>query len=89
MENDLRNKIDRILLNQISIQQDIDILKREILGNDKFGNTGYKHRIEYIESQLKKIEHLLNKRIWIERGILIAFGAVWTFLVKFWDKIFK
>ena len=95
-ENELQNKIDNILSNQITMQQDINILKREILGNDTFGNDGYKHRIEHIENEqglvsdrLKKIEELLYKRIWVERGVLIAFGGVWTVILKLWDKIFN
>ena len=96
MENELNKKIDDILSNQVAMQHDMNILKREILGNDEFGNYGYKHRIEHIEKEqglvyerLKKIEELLNKKIWIERGILIAFGGVWTVVLKLWDKIFN
>jgi hypothetical protein len=61
----------------------VDEVHTALLG-DKFGNKGYMQRLEDIESHVEDSK----KRVWTERGILLALSAFWVLIVKFWDKIF-
>lgn len=93
MDKKLENSINEILSNQIatrkdidSMRQDIDSIKRELLGNEHYGNNGFKHRIENVELKIEKVERLTFKRIWFERGIIAVVSSVWLIL---WNKFSK
>jgi hypothetical protein len=61
----------------------VDEVHTALLG-DKFGNKGYMQRLEDVETHVEDSK----KRVWTERGILLALSAIWVLIVKFWDKIF-
>lgn len=66
-----------------SLKEKVDEVHTALLG-DKFGNKGYMQRLEEVETHVEDSK----KRIWTERGLLLALSAIWVIVVKFWDKIF-
>lgn len=65
------------------IESDVKEIKAALLG-DGFGNRGYMQRLEDVEKHVEETK----KRVWVERGIMVAMAFFWGLLIKFWDKIF-
>jgi len=85
----IESKLNEILINQLAMRNDINNIKRELMGNEEYGNYGYKDRLEIVENKVRNVENITNKRMWTERGIYVGFTAVWTIILKFWDKLFS
>ena len=66
------------------IESDVKEIKTALLG-DGFGNKGYMQRLEIVEQHVEET----RKRVWIERGIMVALAFVWGIAIKMWDKIFQ
>jgi hypothetical protein len=69
-------------LNEMDI--DLKLLRQTVIGNKEYGQKGL---VEQVNDHRKYIEDDKSLKAKFVGGSLVV-GALWTLLLKFWDKIF-
>lgn len=67
------------------IDVDLKLLRQTVIGNKEYGQKGL---VEQVNDHRKYIEDDKSLKAKFVGGSFVV-GALWTLLLKFWDKIFN
>lgn len=69
----------------MEIDIDLKLLRQTVIGSEEYGQKGLVEKVNDNAKYIEKDQNLKSKFI----GGSVVVGAVWTLLLKFWDKIFN
>lgn len=78
------NDMDWIKEKLTEMDLDLKLLKQTVIGNKVYGQKGL---VEQVNEHRKYIENDTNLKAKLIGGSIVV-GAIWTAILKFWDKIF-
>jgi len=71
-------------IQQKTTEDTLILLNNSVIGNKSYGQKGMVNRLEDVEEYIVADKGFKSKAI----GVGLALGVAWTFVLKFWDKIF-
>lgn len=66
------------------IDLDLKLLNQTVIGNKTYGQKGLVEQVNEHREYIEKDKKMKAKFV----GGSIVLGAIWTAVIKFWDKIF-
>ena len=80
MLQNLKEVLKEMMDQLSSIQNDVKEIKEALLGTP-FNPVGIIKRLEVVEVKVEKVISKTNRRIWIERGIMLTVTVIWTVVI--------